>query len=106
MHVYICTYIHIYTYIHFHIYTYIHIYIYTYTNRRSLETFVFRAETNIFRERLFLGQKLTFSGNVCFVGRNQRFPETFVLGSETSAICIYTCIHLDIYAYIHVYVHT
>ena len=35
------------------------------------------AETNVFRKRLFSDQKLTFSGNVCFL-------ETFVLRAETN----------------------
>ena len=40
------------------------------TNSETLDKFVFWAETNVFRKRLFWSQKLTFSGNVCFMGRN------------------------------------
>ena len=42
------------------IYTYIHLYIYTYIH----------IQTDVLRKRLFYGQKLTFSENVCFLGRN------------------------------------
>ena len=40
------------------------------TNSETLDKFVFWAKTNVFWKRLFWGQKLTFSGNVCFMGRN------------------------------------
>ena len=34
-------------------------------------------------KRMFHGQKPGFSGNVWFMGRNQRFPEIFVSWAET-----------------------
>ena len=54
--------------------------------------FVSQAETNVFRKRLFCGQKLTF-------------PETFITGYIHIYIYLYLyiCIHKYVYMYICVY---
>ena len=40
------------------------------TKSETLDKFVFWAETNVFWKCLSWCQKLTFFGNVCFMGRN------------------------------------
>ena len=52
--------------------------------------FVSQAETNVFRKRLFCGQKLTF-------------PETFITGYIHIYLYLYISIHIYVYMYMCVY---
>ena len=53
--------------------------------------FVSQAETNVFRKRLFCGQKLKFSGNVCYWIYIYIYIYIYICIYVYVYICIYVC---------------